>query len=249
MTESLYNNTETHSEEISSYQDLLVGEGKKFNDAEALARGKYESDRYIEQLQRENKELRTDLNGRSNLEQLVSELQKTGTSTLTNTDSSSERHSGSNPALDAGNQVTKEAIAEIVKSLVTESKTQDARESNINRCVTELKKVYGDSYVNKLEETSRKLNLSKKYLDDLASTSPEALLQLVGAPAPKVDVTAPRSSVTSSLSTASSKGGKKDWAYYQNLRKTNSREYFSVGVQNEIHQRVLAGDLDIPSNN
>lgn len=248
MTESLYNNNGTTPEEITSYQDHLVGEGKKYKDTEVLARSAYEKDHYITQLQRENKELRVDLNGRSNLEQLVSELQKTGTSTSTSTNGGVERHSDSNPALDAGNNVTKEAIAEIVKSLVTESKTQDARESNINRCVTELKKVYGDSYVNKLEETSRKLNLSKKYLDELASTSPEALLQLVGAPAPKVEMTAPRSSITSSLST-STNSGKKDWAYYQNLRKTNSREYFSVGVQNEIHQRVLAGDLDIPSNN
>lgn len=253
MTETLYRQasetTSTEANEVSSYVDLLVGEGKKFTDAEALARAKYESDRYIDQLKRENKELRVDLNGRANLEQLVSELQKTGTSTSTHTDVMGERHSDSTPVSGTANtqQLTKESIADLVKSIVTDTKTQDTRANNIDRCVQRLQDAYGDSYVNKLEETATKLKLSRKYLDDLAATSPEALLQLVGAPAPKVSVTAPRTSVQSSLSTPN-KGGQKDWAYYQNLRKTNSREYFSPAVQNEIHQRVLRGELDVPSN-
>jgi hypothetical protein len=253
MTETLYKETPettiSADTNITSYEDLLVGEGKKFTNAEALARAKYESDRYIEQLKRENKELRVDLNGRANLEQLVSELQKTGTSTSTRTDVMGEQHSDSTPVSGTATAqpVTKETIAELVKSIVTDSKTQDARANNIDRCVRQLQDAYGDSYVNKLEETSKKLNLSKKYLDDLAATSPEALLQLVGAPAPKVSVTAPRTSVQSTLS-SQPKGGQKDWAYYQNLRKTNSREYFSTAVQNEIHQRVLRGELDVPSN-
>lgn len=45
----------------TSYFDALVGEGKKFTSQEALARGKYESDLYVTQLQAENAGMRAQI--------------------------------------------------------------------------------------------------------------------------------------------------------------------------------------------
>ena len=58
----------------TSYYDRMVGEGKKFKDNEALAYSNFEKDRFIEQLKREQKELRDDLNSRLNMEELVNKL-------------------------------------------------------------------------------------------------------------------------------------------------------------------------------
>ena len=45
MTDLFTPNTAEGNEEIQSYLEHLVGEGKKFKDNEALARGKFEADK------------------------------------------------------------------------------------------------------------------------------------------------------------------------------------------------------------
>jgi len=57
------------SEQVSAFEEPtspsvlgdLVGEGRKFNDVEALAKGKLEADRFIEQMKQENASLKADL--------------------------------------------------------------------------------------------------------------------------------------------------------------------------------------------
>ena len=57
-----------------NYLEELVGEGKKFKDPVALARSKVESDRHIAKLESELKAIRTDMNSRLSLEDLVTKL-------------------------------------------------------------------------------------------------------------------------------------------------------------------------------
>ena len=52
----------TQSEQVSAFEEPtspsvlgdLVGDGRKFNDVEALAKGKLEADKFIEQMKQEN---------------------------------------------------------------------------------------------------------------------------------------------------------------------------------------------------
>jgi len=75
-TESTDNTGEsaTSNESTTSVTDTLVGEGKKFASIEALAAGKAESDKFIEQLQGELKGLRTDLDKRLSQEEILEEI-------------------------------------------------------------------------------------------------------------------------------------------------------------------------------
>ena len=63
---------ETQTSELAD----LVGEGKKFATVEDLAKGKQESDRFIEQLQGELSGLREDLGKRMTSEQVLEEINR-----------------------------------------------------------------------------------------------------------------------------------------------------------------------------
>src|SRR5688572_12541162 len=60
-----------------SILEQLVGEGKKFADAEALAKCKAESDAFIETLKREQAELRRELDTRLSLEDFLDQQKAT----------------------------------------------------------------------------------------------------------------------------------------------------------------------------
>jgi len=235
---TIFNNDPSTPHTPDSYLDELVGEGKKFSDAEALARGKWESDRFIEQLQAETATLRADLASRANLETLVSKIGETGKGAST----PAENHSAEERL-----PITPEAIKDIIKNVITEDKVLSTRDANLSYCEGELRKSYGDGYVSKLREVTKSLGLTEKYVDDLAATAPKALLALVNANAPqKVDVSAPKGSVFSG--NFNGKTATKDWAYYQNLRKTNPRLYYSVEVQSEMHTKAMKGELEFPKS-
>ena len=234
-------------ERPANYLEALVGEGKKFKTQEDVARSVWEKDNvFIPQVLRENKELRRELQERANLEQLVKELKNSSASNSA-PNSESERPED-NPGRNNqnSNAPSKEDIASLVKSIVTEEKTQDARTRNIEFCVSELRKNLGDGYEQVLKARAKDLGLSKDYLDNLAATSPKALLALVVPPRSKEDVKAPRSSILTTNKQVSN-SNTKDWAYYQNLRKQDPRRYFSAEVQLEIDRRAANGELDIPS--
>src|SRR5687767_13359404 len=81
MNDLFSNPDQGQEQEPSNYLEALVGEGKKFKDLEALARGKWESDRMITHKNREFDQLREDylkkdeeLKTRARLEELVDRL-------------------------------------------------------------------------------------------------------------------------------------------------------------------------------
>lgn len=236
-------------ERPSNYREALVGEGKKFRDDEYLARGKWESDNiFIPRLKKENQELREALRQKANLEQLVNQLREKSASSGLDT-SDSERHD-SDPGQNKNTLATglsKEEIAALVKSVVTEEKTQDVRTRNIEKCVSDLKAQFGEAYVEIVRNRAQELGLSTDYMDNLAATSPKALLELVAPAVKQTDVRAPRSSVRSSLS-SNQKTVTKDWNYYQELRRKDLGRFLSPEIQNEMDRAARSGELEIPSS-
>lgn len=246
MTNSIYSET---PENPASYRDKLVGDGKKFKTDEDLARGKIEADEFIERLQRENQEMRQDLQTRATLEQLIEkqgQLKKNDASIEQPIIPAPERleTSPNKPA------VTAEQIAAIVKKTMTDEQRQNTATQNINYCVDELKKLWGPSYVQKLVSVGEELGLDQAYMDNLAKTSPKALLALVGEKkqASEESTRLPQSTQRTTIQNTYQKTGEKDWQYYTDLRRTKPGEYYSPRIQNEIERRVMKGELVVPSS-
>ena len=249
MDSSEFDSLTRDLERPSSYREALVGEGKKFKSDEDVARSAWEKDNvFIPKILDENKQLRKELQERANLEQLVNQLKNQSASNQQPTGGGERQDE--NPGHNNSNATaapSKEEIAALVKSVVTEEKTQDARTRNIESCVSALKDLYGESYQSSVRARAKELNLTDDYLDNLAATSPKALLALLAPSQSKIDVRAPRSSVLSSPSSTRQSGGK-DWAYYQDLRRKDPSRFYSAEVQLEIDRRARSGELEIPSS-
>ena len=54
-----------------NFLDHLVGEGKKFTDPEAMAKGKYESDRHVSNLEKQLAELKEDLDKATQMDEMM----------------------------------------------------------------------------------------------------------------------------------------------------------------------------------
>lgn len=236
-------NPETPTE-INSYQDHLVGDGKKFQTTEDLAKGKFESDQYIERLLREQEELRTDLNTRLTLEELLAKREAEQASNPPGTPPEGERTPIDDVNHGASNLDPNE-IANLVKQSLTQEQQQNARASNMAQAAEALKERWGPNYVETLRQRGRELGMTEDALDNLASESPRAFTSLVLGERKKVqDGSAPVSSVSVTTTNASTVPGR-DMKYFKELRKTDPRTYWSSRVQNEMHTLAQAGKLDV----
>lgn len=217
-------------QEISSYKELLVGEGKKFKDDEALAKGKYESDAFIEQLQGELSGIRQELDKRLTLEEVLSKINE-----------SKSNDSRSDPSGQIENQdhgkaaLTQDEVLNLVRQTLSQEQQQAAAARNVDIVRNELSKAWGSSFPTKLKSVAGELGVSEQFLNDMAAKSPAAFLKLVNAePTQRQPFEAP---VQSSVRMQSqSNAGIKNYAHYQKLKKEDPRRYWSVEVQGEIHK-------------
>jgi hypothetical protein len=157
----------------------LVGEGKKFRDVAALAAGKVESDKFIEQLKRETADLRKELAQVS--EQTKSQL------TMTEILEALNRRPEANGDDDAGQPQPKaislEDISRLVKATNAAEKAADIAKANrmsVNRELLKLAGGNAETAKKLLATRTLELGLSSDQVRDMSERSPAALLALIG---------------------------------------------------------------------
>lgn len=247
MTDSIFSsdnhNNSAPNDENGAYE-TLVGEGKKFANAEALAKSKIEADNFIETLKKEAAEYREELKARLSLEELYAKTREAKQS------ANPPISSGNTNAVEKGEENGKNAAPETISSnevqrLVREAlareQTQAARNSNLNESREELKKIFGDDYGHHLVKRADDLGLDKTFVDEIASRSPKALLALIGeAPKTNDKYTAPPSGVRNTNNMNVSNTGTRNAAYWNEMRKTNLREYMKPENQVQRHKDAQA---------
>ena len=79
-------------------------------------------------------------------------------------------------------------------------------------------------------------------LQEIASESPSAFFKLIGEDGFKREANAiPNSQVNTD--TGFNRSAERDWSYYQNIRKTNSKLYYDPKTQNAMVQdKIRLGD-------
>jgi len=217
--------------------ETLVGDGKKFKDAEALAKGKLESDRHIQQIQRENAAIRERLKGledelqeRVTLQDFIEEIRQTPL----------QRNDGT-PPVQPHQEVTPSPTPVDIKKMIDEELQQQQRRKQITENVSavkaELTKTWGKDFSQKLSERAKELNLSQEFLGSVAETSPKAFLELVGAKPrqanPEQDVP-PRTSINTGLNLESS--GVRNQAYYDKLKKADPNFHKNERLVAQMHR-------------
>lgn len=234
-------NTQTQNQNEDWLGKVVAEKGEQWRDSNVLAKGYANAQEYIKHLEQQNKELTEDLGEKNYTERLLEELRK-GQGTPP-TGAPSNNNSGTEPNGQTGQQVSEDALKGLIEQTLTQREKQNTAKQNVDSVDKKLSELYGTEAARVVDERARQLGMDKAKLKEIAEQSPNAFFQLLG----ENQVKQPNPTRTGTVNTAadsfSNVSGEKNWAYYQNLRKTDPIRYRTPAVQREIlEQRIKLGD-------
>lgn len=243
----LFSKTPTAPEVIDPNADHyseLVGEGKKYRDNAALAYAARKKDEHIRNLEREQEELRKELEKRLTMEDFVDKMKNASTQVpQPRTPSNAEPQA---PSERVDNSIKPEEIAKLVDERFQDRVRQTEEKENLEKVKRELMKHWGSDYQAKLKIAAQQLDVSEGFIDNLGKTHPDALLRLLEIRESKNSEYSPPPRGGVAPVSNPNNLGERDWKYFEKLRKENPSMYFSRKVQSEIHRLAMEGKLEIP---
>lgn len=220
-------------DENKDYFVELVGEDKKFKTPQDLAKGKAESDLFIDRLQTENAELRKDLKAITTLAELTDKwalMQKQQTDPQVFEDNQSQKT--------VSEALTPEKLESILNSKLSEHEKLKVRQTNASFVREELKKTFGDRFSSKLKTELDNLGLTEEQANKMAEEQPKAFLRLFQGSSGKSDSfqSPPKSAINAPFMPNTVERTQK---HYDLLREQNPNLYWSPKVQNQLHDDAI----------
>lgn len=216
---------------------IVEAKGESFKDPQVLAKSKLESDRYISELERQIKEAREELTKEEYAKKLLAELQ----SGRQNTNANSVPNTGETKPSDTKPELSEDVIKRLVEETLSTRENNNTASQNTRMVQEQLGQKYGTEAKAHVENKARELGMTMERLSQLAAESPTAFMTLIGEPKPEF-----KAMVSGTINTAAanhSAPAERDWAYYQNLRKTNKTLYFNPKTQQQLIQdKIRLGD-------
>ena len=235
MTQDLLADQDDTIDPTKDYFAELVGEGKKFKTPQELARGKAEADSYVKLLEKQKDELRADYlkvmdenKAKAKLEDLITQYE--------------QRLASSEQPLVKEVMEQPKFNPEQIESLIDNAlikRTQEQRQSdNFNAVKDKLTERFGRNYQNVVKQQIEELGISVDEFNDMARRTPKVLIKTLGLDTPVNNETfqAPIRSTQQFRPTGQQK---RDWDYYQELKKTNPKIYLDPKTTVQMHNDVL----------
>lgn len=239
MSDTLFANTDQTVDPNVDYSVELVGEGKKFASVADLAKGKVESDIFIERLKAENAQVRAELAKKQSQEEFLDQLEarlipdKTATTTTSVTPPTNVAAPQVSTAVD---------IEKEVERVLSQRTAQTTAQQNLQTVAEVLEQNFGPGWAQVTASKLKDLGLGQKYIDDLAKQSPKAVFSVLGVTA---NPARPAASAPSARANPSGVNGKvKNFAYYETIRKSNPTLYNSGAIHKEMMAALEAQGPD-----
>lgn len=209
----------------------LVGEGKKFKSVEDLVRAKIEADNFIEKIKSENEELRREVSTRPAVDRTQEILDRM--ENLFNKPVTERPTTPQEPERTPVQGLT----AKDVEELLVQRERQAQAERNLSTVKAKLKEVYGDKFGEALKSMAEKNGLSTGYIDQLAATAPQVVLNLMSQQKPEGLFTPPQSAVSTAFTPSA--GPNKTRTWYNQLKASDRTKYFSKEVQLQMYNDAM----------
>ena len=212
------------------YLSEYVGEGKKFADAAALARAKAESDAFIKRILDEKRLLEEDLKTRTNYQEFIDQMKTVQKAPVAPNQET--------PPVQVTPPSVEPDLEKRVAEAIEKREADNTRTRNLIDVQQKLIETYGNDYANRVKSRAQELGIPVAWLNDAAAKSPQAFYAMIGLQKPQEPNTR---QVPSSVNTAAMMApgsNTKNWAYYNNLRKTNPVQYNSKQVQAEMWEQA-----------
>lgn len=210
----------------------LVGEGKKYKTLEDFARSRLEADVHIQRLEQENKDYREKLAGSKAVEDVLEAI-KAGAASANNSPDPSKN------VQDVTGTLTAEQVAKMVTEQVAGLRSAEQRAANLAKANAKMAETFGE----KAQEVYLKEAASpelQKIFRELAETNPDKFLSLFVKPQQNnqsLDVTGKNTQAMSLVNTGTIEPGTQ--AFYAKLRKDSPKQYYSAGVQLQMHNDAM----------
>jgi hypothetical protein len=243
-------NTETPVEPTiplpqGDYLNALVGEDKKFKSVEDLAKGKLESDQFIQRLQQENEGIREELKTRVTLQEFMDQMNQQAKQVPQKAAEETPSAFEQAPAEPQKSGISPEDLESLLEKKLSEREQISNSQRNLKQVTAKLNEVFGPSYISEVKKKAAELGVGEKFFDNLAKTQPNAFLKLMdvneSTPVHRVaDGSPPASQVNTSANTSNfGSSTKRNMAYYDKIRESDPNRYWSSSVQNEMHNEAL----------
>ncbi len=227
MTQDLFGAQDAPATPVTPEVDLSEVEAKFGNDLDALKKAKAHSDAHIKNLEREQAELRKELETRLSLEQFRDEILSSKTPS-----SNSENHPEENEQVDES--ISRDDVARLVKETINQERTVAEKNRNSAIVAEGLQKAWGSNFQSRLAQRAQELGMTREQFNELASSSPQGFLAMVNpTSSPSVpSLSPPASDRRASVGTQSTQ----TLEHYKKMRKEDPSRYWSPSVQNQIHR-------------
>lgn len=213
----------------------LVGEGRPFSDLEALAKSKFEGNKTIESREVELSRLRDELDTALTYEEFLTRAD------ALNRRSEEPRLPDNQPEKPTPKTTeTANMTLQDVERIVELREQKKTLENNRNSVLSQYAEANGPNHAIKLEQQATELGYTKEGLLNLAATNPKAFYRLVGLEGTHKQeqfMSPPKTQMNMDVFVPSG-GSKKNFEYYETLRKTDKALYWQPRVQNEMLKQL-----------
>jgi hypothetical protein len=239
MTDDLLNNDK--SKEPSNYLEELVGPGKKYANAEELAKSRWHADAHIKNIESRMDEIRTDHltllekdKTKATLEEMLQEIRSASSTTNPHAKTVDTEKKPNTTQFDP------EQIESMLSKKIAEHEANKRRDENFNNVKKELEERFGDKYPEVLSNTIKHLELEPDYVNDLARKSPKAFMKAMGFDqVNNADYSAPPRS-THQTGFKPTGTNKRTWQFYQDLKKSNPTAYWDPKTSTQMMKDAIA---------
>jgi hypothetical protein len=224
-------NTEEIKEE-EGYLSKVVGEGKKYSDIEQLAKGAVHGNDYIKKLEEEMAELRGELDKRLTAEEMIQQIKRETAEQQSQIQRAQEH---TTPQLD------EEKLSQLISNTIEKKDSQTKAQQNILTVDQKMKELYGaDKAAEVVQQKALQMGVTVDKLAEIAATSPDMFFNAIGVsqgsksgqtPAPTVGTTRTEAVQTMNSGSQLEEG---TWDYFEQLRRSNPKEYFKPAVQQKL---------------
>lgn len=224
--------------EDKNYLVELVGEGKKFQSPEDLARGKYEADQYIEILKKRQDEMREDYlklrkenEDKAKLEDLIKQMETQRLASSETTQANEDRKPAFDPA----------ELDSLVSNKIQQHELQRRETDNFNTVMSKLRERYGNNYVSILQNKTEELGLSKDDVNTLARKSPKAFFNTLGLEQQQSqDVYSPPPRNQQRSDNSATRGApKRTWSYYQEMKRKDPKAWLDPKIAVQMQKDAV----------
>lgn len=218
-------------DQTESQREELLNKWKD-KPAEELLKAKVEADLFIntltkrqDDLNRDYLEMKKQLDATASLQELRDQI--LNAKTTSNSES---------PHANEGNESHKTETVDIKKefeTLYAQTREAERKLENTNKVMNTLKDRFGNSF----QEVLRDTGLSDNRIREIAAESPEAIFRLVGLNQQQESFQAPMRNTQNSF--MPKKQQKRDWNYYQEMKKTNPKLYLDPKIAVQMHNDAI----------